>query len=80
MTDACAQCAYFKRDDHTDMKGRCRRWPMTIEKMASEWCGEYEAISIDARKQYDIGPPPPMNVGDQSTPPTDNPLSIMRFV
>lgn len=49
MTETCAMCAYFKRDDHTDMKGRCRRNPAAIEKRADDWCGGFSMRAMGER-------------------------------
>jgi len=37
----CETCIYFRPEGKT-IRGRCRRYPTTVEKNKSDWCGEHK--------------------------------------
>lgn len=45
--DTCANCKWYEKA--VSIIGTCRRYPTTVAKSASDWCGEYSP-----RPVYDI--------------------------
>jgi hypothetical protein len=41
IEESCESCRYFQPAAHRMAHGECRRYPHSLAKLLTEWCGEY---------------------------------------
>jgi hypothetical protein len=51
IEESCESCRYFQPAAHRMAHGECRRYPHSLAKLLTEWCGEFAA-----RPQYGASP------------------------